>query len=167
MEYLQIVREGIDHNYWARDRQLQACAQLSAEEYLRPVGGSFPSVRDTLAHMVAAEWLWLQRWKGMYPKALIPANDFPTLEAVAERWQSVERDFRAYLAGLDEEALARPLAYRNTQGEEWTYPLWQMIAHVLNHQSYHRGQVATQLRMIGVHPPQVDLLLWLDMGLRL
>jgi len=117
--------------------------------------------------MVAAEWLWLQRWKGVYPKALLPASEFPTLEAVAERWQSVERDYRAYLAGLDEEALSRPLAYLNTKGEEWTYPLWQMIAHVLNHQSYHRGQVATQLRMIGVHPPQVDLLLWLDMGLRL
>ena len=94
-------------------------------------------------------------------------SDFPTLEAVVERWQIVERDFRTYLAGLDEEALSRPLTYLNTQGEEWTYPLWQMVAHVFNHQSYHRGQVATQLRMIGVHPPQVDLLLAQDMGFRL
>jgi uncharacterized damage-inducible protein DinB len=167
MEYLQILREGIDHNYWARDRQLQVCVPLSAEEFLRPAGGSFPSVRDTLAHMVAVEWLWLQRWKGVYARTLIPADEFPALQAVIDRWLSVERDFRSYLAGLDEEALARHLSYINFQGETWTYPLWQMIAHVLNHQSYHRGQVATQLRMIGVHPPQVDFLLGQDMGFRL
>jgi uncharacterized damage-inducible protein DinB len=167
MEYLQILREGIDHNYWARDRQLQACARLSAEEFLRPVGGSFPSVRDTLAHMVAVEWLWLQRWKQIDAKTLIPASDFPTLESVVKRWQAVERDLHAYLAGVDEEALARPLSYINFQGEKWSYPLWQMIAHVLNHQSYHRGQVAAQLRILGVHPPQVDFLVAQDMGFRL
>jgi uncharacterized damage-inducible protein DinB len=167
MEYLHILRQGIDHNYWARDRQLQACALLSVEQFLRPVGGSFPSLRDTLAHMVAAEWLWLQRWKGVSPKALLPASDFPTLEVLAEQWHAVEREFRAFLPGVDEEALARPLSYINLKGEKWSYPLWQMIAHVLNHQSYHRGQVATQLRMIGVHPPQVDLLLALDMGILL
>ena len=167
MKQMQILREGIDHNYWARDRQLQACAQLSAEEFLRPVGGSFPSVRDTLAHMVAVEWLWLQRWKGVDAGTLISASDFPTLEAVVERWQAVERDFRAYLAGVNEEALARPLSYINAKGEKWSYPLWQMIAHVLNHQSYHRGQVATLLRLLGAQPPQVDFLVAQDMGFRL
>ena len=167
MEHLPIVREEVNYNYWARDRQLQTCALLNAEQFLRPIGGSFPSVRDTFAHMVAVEWLWLERWRGVSPKSLIPVDDFPTLEAVAERWNTVERDLRKYLAHLDEEALARPLAYMNAQGEEWTYPLWQMITHVLSHQNYHRGQVATLLRMLGVQPPQVDLLVGKDMGFRL
>jgi uncharacterized damage-inducible protein DinB len=74
---------------------------------------------------------------------------------------------REYLTGLDEEALARPLTYMNFQGEPWTYPLWEMIAHVLNHQSYHRGQVATLLRMLGVQPPHVDFLVARDKGFRL
>jgi uncharacterized damage-inducible protein DinB len=109
----------------------------------------------------------LERWRGKSPKALISVDGFPLLEAVVERWSAVEREFREYLANFDEEALARPLTYMNSQGEEWTYPLWRMIAHVLNHQSYHRGQVATQLRMLGVQPPQVDFLLGQDMGFRL
>jgi uncharacterized damage-inducible protein DinB len=167
MEQLSMIRDGVNHNYWARDRQLQVCASLSAEQFLRSVGGSFPSVRDTLAHMLAVEWLWLERWRGKSPKALISVDGFPLLEAVVERWSAVEREFREYLANFDEEALARPLTYMNSQGEEWTYPLWRMIAHVLNHQSYHRGQVATQLRMLGVQPPQVDFLLGQDMGFRL
>jgi uncharacterized damage-inducible protein DinB len=46
-----------DHNYWARDRQLQACAALSPEQFACPVGGGFPSLRETLAHLVMVEWL--------------------------------------------------------------------------------------------------------------
>jgi uncharacterized damage-inducible protein DinB len=167
MEQMSIIRDGVNHNYWARDRQLHACASLTAEQFLRPVGGSFPSLRDTLAHMLAVEWLWLERWRGRSPKSLISAGDFSALEAVVERWNAVEREMREYLANLDEEALARPLTYMNFQGEEWTYPLWRMIAHVLNHQSYHRGQVATLLRMLGVKPPHVDFLVGQDMGFRL
>ncbi len=167
MEQMSIIRDGVNHNYWARDRQLQVCASLTAEQFLRPIGGSFPSLRDTLAHMLAVEWLWLERWRGRSPKSLLPAGDFPALEAVVERWNTVEREMREYMAGLDEEALARPLTYMNFQGEEWTYPLWEMIAHVLNHQSYHRGQVATLLRMLGVQPPHVDFLVGQDMGFRL
>ena len=164
---MSMIRDGVMHNYWARDRQLQACVSLNDEQFLRPLGGSFPSLRDTLAHMVAVEWLWLERWKGRSPKALISAGDFPALEAVVERWNTIEREMRDYMAGLDEEALARPLTYMNFQGEQWTYPLWEMIAHVLNHQSYHRGQVATLLRMLGVQPPHVDFLVGQDMGFRL
>jgi|SRR5271157_679776 len=167
MELLPVLLEEIDHNYWARGCQLRACAPLSAEQFLRPVGGSFPSLRDTLAHMLAVEWIWLERWKGKSPQALIPAAEFPSVEAMVERWGAVERDLRQYLAGVDEDALARPLTCVSTRGEEWTYPLWRMIAHLLNHQSYHRGQVTTLLRMLGGQPPRVDFLVGRDVGFRL
>jgi uncharacterized damage-inducible protein DinB len=167
MQLISIIREAVNYNYWARDRQLQACASLTAEQFLRPVGGSFPSVRDTLAHMVAVEWLWLERWRGRSPKSIISADDFPALVSVVERWNAVEREMREYIANLDEEALTSPLTYMNLQGEEWTYQLREMVAHVLNHQSYHRGQVATLLRMLGIQPPQVDFLLGKDMGFQL
>ncbi len=152
------------HNYWARDRQLEACAALSEEQFLRPVGGSFPSLREVLAHLVACEWLWLERWRGTSPAALLPLDEFPTLAAVAERWSVVERELRAYLATLDEERLACPLAIVSTRGERWNYPLWQMVMHLLNHQSYHRGQVTAMLRMLGAKPPRVDFLVGQDVG---
>ena len=63
---------------------------------------------------------------------------------------------REYLQSLDEVTLEHPLTYVNTRGEEWTYPLWRMIMHLLNHQSYHRGQITTLLRMLGVQRPRVD-----------
>jgi uncharacterized damage-inducible protein DinB len=159
-------KELFDHNYWARDRQLQACAALTQEQFVRPMGGSFPSLRDTLAHLVAVEWIWLERWRGRPPRSLLPAEEFPTLAAVSERWRAVEREMREYLAGLSEEALERPATCVDTRGRTWTYPLWRMIFHLLNHQSYHRGQIATLLRQLGAQAVGVDFLIAHDMGFR-
>jgi len=161
------VHEWFDHNYWARDRQLQACAALTPEQFLRPLGGSYSSLRDTLAHLVAVEWLWLERWRGRSPRSMLPAEDLPTLAAVEDRWRAVERDMREYLAGLTEEALERPITYVNFRGETWTYLLWRMVSHLMLHQSLHRGQVTTMLRQLGVQPPAVDFLVAHDMGFRL
>lgn len=156
----------LDYNYWARDRQLQACTALSQEQFLRPLGGSFASIRDTLAHLAAVEWIWLERWRGRSPRSLPAAAEFPTVAALSQRWQAVERELREYAAGLSEDALAAPLTCTSTRGEQWTYPLWRMISHLLNHQSYHRGQVTQQLRLLGMEPPRVDFLVAQDMGFR-
>jgi uncharacterized damage-inducible protein DinB len=161
---LEVLRELFDYNYWARDRQLEACAPLTEEQFLRPLGGSFSSLRDTLAHLVGVEWLWLERWQGRAPKALPPPEDLPTLAAVAGRWNVVESDMRSYLAGLTQEALGQPLTCIGTRGNTWTYPLWRMHIHLLNHQTYHRGQVTTLLRQLGAPPARVDFLVAHDAG---
>src|SRR5258708_182181 len=61
---LIVVNELFRYNYWARDRQLKVCESLTVEQFLRPLSSSFPSIRDTLAHLVAAEWFWLECWRG-------------------------------------------------------------------------------------------------------
>ncbi len=166
MTHSTLLQELIDYNYWARDRQLHACGALSEEQFLRPLGASFSSVRDTLVHLVAVEWIWLERWRGRSPRALMKAEEFPTLAAVSERWTGVETEMRAFLAGLDQAALEAPLTYVNLKGQTFTYLLWRVMFHVFNHQSYHRGQITTQLRLLGVEPPPVDFLVAHDMGFR-
>lgn len=163
---LTTFRELWDYNYWARDRQLEACAALTQEQFLRPMGNSFSSVRDTLAHLVGAEWVWLERWRGRNPRALLPAEEFPTLAAVEQRWRGVERDVRDYLAQLTQEALACPFTYINLKGETWTYPLWRTLFHVVNHQTYHRGQITTLLRQLSATPKAIDFLVAHDVHLR-
>jgi uncharacterized damage-inducible protein DinB len=159
---LATLRELYDYNYWACDRQLDACAVLTREQFLRPLGNSFPSVRDTLVHLLGAEWIWLERWRGRSPRTLLPANEFPSLAAIRDRWQVVEREVRDYLKDLREESLAVPLTYTNIKGETWTYPLWRPLLHLVNHQSYHRGQITTLLRQLGATPAQVDFLYYQD-----
>jgi uncharacterized damage-inducible protein DinB len=163
---LATLNELFDYNYWARDRQLQACAGLTGEQFLRPLGNSFPSLRDTLTHLLAVEWMWLERWRGQSPRTLLAPDEFPTLAALSQRWQTVEREMREYVAGLTEEALECPVTCVSTRGQTWTYPLWRMILHLLNHQSYHRGQVTALLRQLGAQPPKVDFLDAPDRGFR-
>ena len=152
------------HNYWARDRQLKACAALDAAQFVRPLGGSFTSVRDTLVHLLAVEWLWLERWRGRSPRVLLQPEDFPTLSAIAERWQTVEQQMKLYLAALTEDSLEQLLTCTGTRGNTWTYALWRMMLHLLEHQNYHRGQVTNHLRQLGIEPPKVDFLNAQDEG---
>lgn len=166
MVSIETLRELYNYNYWARDRQLEACAALSEEQFLRPMGNSFSSVRDTLAHLVLVEWIWHQRWLGKSPSKddarRYAADTFSNLAAVRDRWQAVEGTVRAYLAGLDDETLKRPLSYTNMAGERWTYPLGETLFHVVNHQTYHRGQITTLLRQLGAAAPSIDYLLVRD-----
>lgn len=155
---LATLRELFDYNYWARDRQLEACAALTEEQFLRPMGSSFSSLRDTLAHLVGAECVWLERWLGRSPRTLPGAEGLNNLAAIQARWREVERGVRQYLAGLNEQALARSLSYVNFKGATWTYPLWRTLIHVVNHQTYHRGQVTTLLRQLGARPAPIDFL---------
>jgi uncharacterized damage-inducible protein DinB len=155
---LAVLKEMFDHNYWARDRQLQACTGLTEEQFVRPLGNSFPSLRDTLTHLLAVEWLWLERWRGRSPQTLLAPEEFPTLAALSQRWAAVEREMREYGAGLSDEDLERPVTCRSTRGQTWTFTLWRMILHLLQHQSYHRGQVTALLRQLGTTPPKVDFL---------
>jgi uncharacterized damage-inducible protein DinB len=163
---INTLRVLYDYNYWARDRQLEVCAALTEEQFLRPMGNSFSSVRDTLAHLVAAEWVWLERWLGRSPtkadREEYSAETFPTLGTVRERWRTVEGNMRSYLSGLEDRALERPLSYTNFKGERWTYPLGHTLFHLVNHQTYHRGQVTALLRQLGVEAPAIDFLVAQD-----
>ena len=155
---LSALKEIFAHNYWARDRQLQTCSALTEEQFLRPLGNSFPSVRDTLVHLIAVEWLWLERWRGRSPRVLLPPEDFPTLGVFCNRWYTVEQEMKEYLATLPEAVLDQNITCIGTRGNTWSYALWRMMIHLLEHQSYHRGQVTSLLRQLGVEPPTVDYL---------
>ncbi|MFZ0961874.1 MAG: DinB family protein [Terriglobia bacterium] len=164
---LETLRELYEFNYWARDRQFQTCATFPSEQFLRPMGNSFSSVRDTLAHLLVVEWIWLERWEGRSPARedtkAFAAEKFPTLESLQAAWGPVEKGVRDFLRACSEERLSQPLSYTNFQGEVWTYPLWRILYHVVNHQTYHRGQIATLLRQLGATPLQTDYLVALDM----
>jgi uncharacterized damage-inducible protein DinB len=161
---LATIRKLFLYNYWARDRQLEACAALSPDQFLI-AGNSFPSMRDTLAHMVGAEWVWLERLQGRSPVALPPATEFSTLRRVSERWRVVERGFFDYLTSLREEQLSQSVAYTNFSAQNWSYTVEMILLHTVNHQTYHRGQVTMVLRQLGAQPAATDLLVAEDSGL--
>jgi uncharacterized damage-inducible protein DinB len=158
----EVFRRLYDYNYWARDQQWEACRKLTAEQFTRHLGGSFSSLRDTLGHIAGAEWIWCERWNGRTPRAFPKTEPFTNVDAIAEYWRGVERDVRAFLGSVSEAALLQPLTYINLAGEQCTYPLWQTMFHLMNHGTYHRGQVTTLLRQLGSDAPAVDFLVLED-----
>jgi uncharacterized damage-inducible protein DinB len=149
---LQDLRTMLDYHYWARDRLFDALAPLTPDQINRELGSSFKSIRETIVHTYAAEWAWHSRWQGTSPTALLPSDQFPDLAAVRRAWSQHEAHMRAFLDGLGEDGVSRVFEYTLINGQAGASPLWQMLQHVVNHASYHRGQVTTMLRQLGATP---------------
>lgn len=152
------------YNSWANDRVLGAVSRLPEGDFIRDLGSSYRSIRDTLTHVVWSEWIWLQRWKGNSPRVAFSPADFPNESRLRERFLAVAAERSAFLGDLPADRLAQPVEYTSLRGETWRYPLWQQLHHVVNHSTYHRGQVATMLRQVGATPEATDLLVYYDEG---
>jgi uncharacterized damage-inducible protein DinB len=145
-------------NRWANRRLLDAAAKLTQEQYTKDLGSSFPSLRDTLAHIASSEWVWLSRWQGTSPRERPEKFSTTSLDELRHHWIEVEQSQRAFLSELSDERLDNVMPYTTMAGEPQSTPLWQMMRHVINHSTYHRGQAATLLRQLGATPPTTDLI---------
>jgi uncharacterized damage-inducible protein DinB len=145
---------------WANRRIAEAAAKLTPDQFTRDLGSSFRSVRDTLVHILGAQWVWLERWQGRTPAGLPQAADFTTMESVLSRWAEVERDLLAYVRTLTPQDIAAVREYKTLSSGVVRNPLWQALQHVVNHGTYHRGQLTTMLRQLGAAPVSTDLIVF-------
>jgi len=160
MSQLIEILELYEYNRWANGRILDAVSHLTEDQLTQDLGNSFPSVRDTLVHMLAAEWVWLSRWNGVSPTRM-PANwKESSYQELTGHWETVEGEQLQFLSGLDEGSLDEVISYRTTAGQPLQSSLSQMLRHVVNHSTYHRGQVVTMLRQLGAEAPATDLILF-------
>jgi uncharacterized damage-inducible protein DinB len=149
-----------DFNAWANQLTLDSCAALSPEQFTRDLASSFRSVRDTLAHIYGAEWIWLERWHGRAPSALPTPADFPDLDSVRRRLTAIDRDLVDYVASLSQDDVQRVLEFKTIASGMVTQPLWQCLQHLANHSTYHRGQIATMLRQLGGKATSTDMVVF-------
>ena len=109
----------------------------------------------------AAEWIWLERWRGHSPNRLLPEAEFETVEMSMRRLAEIDRELWDYVTGLNETDLEGKREYVTTEGKPYSNGLQDMLLHLINHSSYHRGQVASLLRQVGATPLATDLILYL------
>jgi uncharacterized damage-inducible protein DinB len=149
----------VDFHYWARDRALGALESLGPGQFTRQLGGSFPSIRDTIVHIYAADLVWYSRWACNSPSSLIPSDKFSDVAALRSAWNDLEQDVRKMVCELGSDGIHREFEYTLFNGQRTASPFWQTLQHVVNHGSYHRGQITTLLRQIGAPPPgSMDLM---------
>jgi len=142
----------LDYHYWARDRMLAAVETLTPEQYTKDLGNSFKSVRDTVVHIYFAECAWLARWKAEPPQQSLDPRNFPDVAMIRRAWTEHEGKMRSLLDGLGEHDVDRVYAYKNLAGQDFKSIFWHMFQHVVNHATYHRGQITTMMRQLGANP---------------
>ena len=147
-----------DYNAWANRRSLDAAAGLNREQFTKPLGSSFGSVRDTLAHIWGAEWIWLERFQGRSPSSLPETTQFQDMASLRERWDELESRLQSFVRGLAQSDLDRVFEYKTLKFGVYRNPLWESMQHLVNHGTYHRGQVTTLLRQLGAQPILTDLM---------
>ena len=160
MQFPEYFTQLFDYNYWANRRVLDAAAGLTHEELFKQNGHSWGSVHDLLVHIMSAEWIWLRRWQGESPKAVLSPDDYPTIDSLRARWGGLEAELRAFVAGQSDESLGRLVTYTNTKGKMFTLPLWQLMAHLVNHGTHHRGELAAMFALLNAPHPEDDWYLY-------
>lgn len=163
------------YNLWANTRLFSALAKVSAEQFSTPIQSSFGSLRDTTFHIFAAEWIWLKRWTGKSPRAADPnysaaskhfttpvglpaAEQLATVADLQRFADSIEQERQEFIAGLDEATLHANLRFTDMAGTAYSEPLVDLLQHVVNHGTYHRGQATTLLRQLGAETVSLDML---------
>lgn len=149
MNLNEIVRL-FDFDAWATDRMFSAVEKLTPEQYARDMESSFGGIRGTLAHIHFANWIWMERWKGNSPTAPpVSEAELDTFSTLKERWLGLRSEVRRFIEDLTEDKLQSPYPYKTMDGSPNAQVLADQMQHVVNHSSYHRGQVITMLRQLG------------------
>src|SRR5215210_3001651 len=156
MGQLAQTRQLLLYTLWADRVALDAAQGVSPEGLTREAGVSFGSLLGTLSHILGSQRRWLARLTGQQAVAGDPT--VAGFEGLAAAWAETASQLEFFLASLTEEQLAAEITWTNGQGEAVTRPLWQPVCHMVNHSTYHRGQVVSLLRQLGYQPPATDMI---------
>jgi uncharacterized damage-inducible protein DinB len=147
-------------NSWASNRIFDAVARIPETDAMKDLKSSHGSVHGTLLHMVAAEKIWLSRWVGKPDTRLVAAPDAPTLAAVRRLWEETGFSMAKFLGTMTDARLKETFAMTTSAGATFTHAYGQAIQHVVDHSTYHRGQVVSLLRQLGHTPPGTGLIVF-------
>lgn len=152
---------GFGYNAWANRRLYDTVAGLTEAERNQDLRAFFRSITGTLNHLVVTDTLWLDRIEGRLASFdrldACPFPDFTELRAVRA---DLDARLIALAAGLELERLEAPLYFTTTAGLPRAQPLASVLAHVINHETHHRGQVSDLVSRLGHETPVLDMMVY-------
>jgi uncharacterized damage-inducible protein DinB len=145
-------------NSWASNRTFDALALIPDADIMKDMKSGLGSIHGTILHMVGAEKIWLSRWIGKPDARLIASADAPTLAAVRRVWGETGFAMAKFLGTMTDAKLKDTFTMTTAAGATFAHSYAQAIQHVVDHSTYHRGQIALLLRQLGHTPPGTGLI---------
>lgn len=146
----EILFSYAQYNFWADQILVKKTLSLSEEIIHKPMGSSFPSIFDTYFHIMSAEEIWWQRLNLVEHVVRPEKTDFENFKKVSDRLLQLSKLWRDWVKEANEKNLSHIFAYHNTKMEYYKQPVFDVLMHLFNHQTYHRGQIVTMMRQNGI-----------------
>jgi uncharacterized damage-inducible protein DinB len=148
-------------NVWANQLMLNAILQLPEEKQNASTPSSFPSLYKTVLHMWDAQSIWWQRMK-LQERIMIPSDSFTgDMQELSSQLLRQTRQWNDWIMASHDHILDHVFQYQNSKREQFKQPIYEMLIHLFNHDTYHRGQLVTMMRQLGVEKiPQTDFIVW-------
>ena len=153
----ELLARHFEYSLWASLKIVEAAEKLSREAVEKDRGNSFGGILGTLTHIFQADRVWLKRFEGDPYFTIAQAGDSYDLAKLKSDWPAVIAAFTAWIRAQDDAKFEERLFWRNVRGEDKTEVMYKILLHIVNHGSYHRGQVITMIKQAGGEVVSTDL----------
>ena len=157
----ELLKQYATYNIWASQRIFGIILSLPEEKQMIEVPSSFNSLYKTVLHMLDAENIWWQRMK-LSERIVVPSENFSgKMKDLSDTLLQQSKQWEEWIVASSDLSIEHVFQYQTLQGEQFKQPTWQMLLHVFNHGTYHRGQLINILRQLGVEKlPDTDFIIW-------
>ncbi len=145
----QLLQQYAAYNFWANKKITGQINVLSAEQINKEIISSFPSIYKTILHMMEVENVWWERIK-LVEQTTLPGWFNGNYQDLSKKLLQLSQQWLDWVNSTNEANISHVFAYQNTKKEQFKQPVYEVLLHLFNHQTYHRGQLVTMLRQLGV-----------------
>ncbi|MBW8685684.1 DinB family protein [Chitinophaga rhizophila] len=137
------------YNLWANSKIFAWLDQIDDTQWETKITSSFSSIRETATHIASAEKIWVDFWTKAMKPVYLSAQFSGSKTELIYIWQQASNDLKSFIENYQESELERPVSFIYPNGTEGQMKFWQTFSHIINHSTYHRGQLVTLLRSSG------------------
>jgi uncharacterized damage-inducible protein DinB len=157
----QLLLSFAHYEYWANEKLFTVVLSLIEAQRQQEIKSSFPSIHKTCLHIWDAATIWWQRLQKKEEIVVTSLTFYPTIQDITNGLLLQNKQWIDWVTNAEEADLHQVLAYRTMKGDAFEQPLYDIILHLSNHATFHRGQLVTMLRQVGVEKiPQTDYILF-------
>lgn len=161
----RLLTSFVRYDLWANEKILHVILSLTEDQQKQTIQSSFPSLEKTCLHIWDASSIWWQRVQ-LHEQIVVPSLSFhPSIKDIANGLVHQNKQWIDWMADQDEKTLEADFSYKSSRGDSYRQPLQDIVLHLSNHGTYHRGQLVTMLRQLGIEKiPQIDYILFARSG---